>query len=1801
MRCKKLFHKMIAAVLTVSVLTGSPTGSIYLQEAVKAEDTLPEEEAAEKTEDQEEIPAAAPDKDLPELPENTGEAADGVTNEGEEQIPSETPAPVPDEGHLEPPGDNTEEASGEPSEEPPEETEDKPSSANIPEDGGGEAAEEESEPGEHVLEAVTGSVTIKVSRRDGAAFPEGTALNVLSLDDLVSEEENPEETRELYLEMLRNSAASPYAGRYLEEHQEMEWTQELEDKIAAAYPEAIKSLELYQIDIVNADSSLYMTGSDAVEISFETAAPDMFDSVKNGTSKMDIVAYGNSLEAALLPEEAVTTGIAEDQGLVIVTADCDTMSSMYGVLQLDAGWVYKVPEDDKGDFSLNIDGVDVICTCDAKEEEEPWLHDWDCDILKAQAKAECTCEYRTEDLDILFHDETCSARKEAIRKKCTCGRSEDVIADHDVTCKVYKHWMKVLTEEISLYANYNDFMNEGTRISGSVGQTRAGFLLVQNYSDAFLNHPAYIGLKRYSDSTITPFNYGATDVKYVTQDTRGAFITSGSGADGKIGFRVTHVAKKKNRWINATLTLAKTGSAIYSHDDTKVTVHPVFGMVLSGTNRLGIETAGAQMAVRIDMYYEDNGAAATGNYAFKITGVNAGQRFGLSTAGLVRKYALYNCTSYGEDFNPGTGWGTYAMLNAPNSIDSAQYSASDGGSGYFEYDNISSITYYIGPSGDHGGAGNNRPGHRTDTATLKARAELWKNVAAGKASFGDMISSTISGSPYGAQSPSISKYVSKDPYDLATEKLRLDSSTDSFYYNIGLFMPGLDDIAKGYRALSIQDVLPAGIDCTGFSVYRTDTGQDYSGNFTYSNSGDNVTVTSNAWFVGEIGNYDAEYIVRLHCKMDPTEVFPSYNGDSYTYSMDNTASLSVTITNVNGAALPQTYWSNRVNVNYSGVKKHVTSLQKYVAKTTDYYWSNDIILDSKDGEYNYNLAADVPANEYGGYLEQFRINDTLPAGAAFRDASVDIWNNGGNITSNGWFSVNVSGKEITITATKAALNSPGFYGRHYDFVVHAMMASSELNPSRYEGNEAIYCTDNRFHITCRNKGDTGAVTIDSNKVSVAAKEMRADPDAPVKKIVDGNAEKDVTEYHDRRFSTTFSVEQEIPAYGKAWQLDSFRIDDTLEECFELNAARVYLEDSRIASFTGTGESAGWSLEVSGQDVTLSAGSGLSENCYGNTVRLELDVTLKEGYDLSGWYKTDSSAGTIITEIPNTASTTFDWGSRGTPAKITRDTNETKVRIYEEMAVVTVKKSNAVTGESIPDAEFTIYQKSGNGWDETCKAVYSKETGFYRSAGYIYKTAENEGRFKIVETVTPQGYVGSWEKEFTLSGKEGYCQELNYEAVNDMAKGKITVKKTSDSGRALSGAIYEIKAAEDILSPEGQTVVKAGAAVDTVTTSKGGTAASKELYLGKYTVTEVMPPQGYTLNKMPQTVEIVYKDKTLGGSEETIAFTNKETRLYLKKVSELAEGEKEKLSLAGVQFRVWNKDTGSEEDGAVFRTDSNGLIKIQGYIPGTYCYKEISTPDGYAADPTVHEFEIDDEGFVEGKYGHVIEVENKFIKAEFAKRDKATGKIVTGARLQLRDESGSVVDTWTSGAAPHRINRILKGTYTLTELTAPSGYKKNARAVKCVIGAVSQVQSFEIADVKYVDIAITKTIHVDEIVWSHGNPTFTFCVSGTDLDGDAHTYYDTVEFTEDNTPASGDASLTVTFTVPAGTYTATEQKTQRYALEGIRNVRNGTPKGDQAVFDLSGNQNGAAEFINRKITDAGITDTDFVRNVIVPEN
>ena len=214
---------------------------------------------------------------------------------------------------------------------------------------------------------------------------------------------------------------------------------------------------------------------------------------------------------------------------------------------------------------------------------------------------------------------------------------------------------------------------------------------------------------------------------------------------------------------------------------------------------------------------------------------------------------------------------------------------------------------------------------------------------------------------------------------------------------------------------------------------------------------------------------------------------------------------------------------------------------------------------------------------------------------------------------------------------------------------------------------------------------------------------------------------------------------------------------------------------------------------------------------------------------------------------------------------------------EFKAYVKVIKTDAETGKSIPyaGAGFQIYDPSGNKVEmtftypeiTTIDTFYTTEDGTLITPEVLdYGTG-----YSLVEVSAPYGYVLNSEPVYfditeDASTEEGAVTIVKVERPNMPQKGTITVSKSGEvfssvteadglyqpvyASAGLAGAVYEITAAEDIITPDGTLRYSKGEVAATIETDSTGTATTEPLYLGSYEIREVKAPYGCLLYTSP---------------------------------------------------------------------------------------------------------------------------------------------------------------------------------------------------------------------------------------------------------------------------------------------------------------------------------------------------------------
>lgn len=421
---------------------------------------------------------------------------------------------------------------------------------------------------------------------------------------------------------------------------------------------------------------------------------------------------------------------------------------------------------------------------------------------------------------------------------------------------------------------------------------------------------------------------------------------------------------------------------------------------------------------------------------------------------------------------------------------------------------------------------------------------------------------------------------------------------------------------------------------------------------------------------------------------------------------------------------------------------------------------------------------------------------------------------------------------------------------------------------------------------------------------------------------------------------------------------------------------------------------------------------------------------------------------------------------------------------------------------VAGTEFKIYDLDHKKYVEqvtTYPTVTVHKSFFTDSQGYLILPKNLEiGHYRIEEVTAPEGYVVNKNYvEITVDSDTAYevdgvsgdvIIEVSYE--DQPVKGNLVVYKKGEmlSGfendfiykeQYLSGAEFEVRAAEDICTPDHQKDADGNRIVlyakDTlvamITTGESGKAVAKDLPLGRYYVVETKAPEGFVLNPEPVKVALTYQDQDTPIVEAEAIVGNDRQKVSISVEKQDAENGQ---VLSGAVFGIYNKKD-IQANGKVLvkadtllqemTSDENGMATCTLDLPfGEYYVKELKAPEGFVSSDEVLEFVAEYQG-QETKIVSLQAVKkNEPTTAEFTKVDLTTGVELEGARLKVMDKDGNVIDEWTSEKdKPHVIKRLVVGeTYTLHEEFAPYGYLK-ATDVTFTVKDTAEVQKVEMKD------------------------------------------------------------------------------------------------------------------------------------------
>ncbi|PFR45904.1 MSCRAMM family protein [Bacillus cereus] len=167
-------------------------------------------------------------------------------------------------------------------------------------------------------------------------------------------------------------------------------------------------------------------------------------------------------------------------------------------------------------------------------------------------------------------------------------------------------------------------------------------------------------------------------------------------------------------------------------------------------------------------------------------------------------------------------------------------------------------------------------------------------------------------------------------------------------------------------------------------------------------------------------------------------------------------------------------------------------------------------------------------------------------------------------------------------------------------------------------------------------------------------------------------------------------------------------------------------------------------------------------------------------------------------------------------------------------------------------------------------------------------------------------------------------------------------------------------------------------------------------------------------------------------------------LQIKKVDE----NDENIVLKDAKFDVIDKENNVVD---TVTTNEKGIAEVKDLPFGDYFVKEISAPEGYIKVDTPVKVTIDSTNVMKIVMKNTKKVETGQFK--LLKKDSESGQLLPGAKFDVIDKDGNVVETIiTDGKGEALSKQLPVGTYTLKEVEAPKGYELSSSSVSVDVEA-----------------------------------------------------------------------------------------------------------------------------------------------------
>lgn len=379
----------------------------------------------------------------------------------------------------------------------------------------------------------------------------------------------------------------------------------------------------------------------------------------------------------------------------------------------------------------------------------------------------------------------------------------------------------------------------------------------------------------------------------------------------------------------------------------------------------------------------------------------------------------------------------------------------------------------------------------------------------------------------------------------------------------------------------------------------------------------------------------------------------------------------------------------------------------------------------------------------------------------------------------------------------------------------------------------------------------------------------------------------------------------------------------------------------------------------------------------------------------------------------------------------------------------------------------------------------------------YEVEEKTGKYTVVVRQQNDEAVGSLTIQKTgedLTGAKNVEDSLLTKMKNGMAGALNSVSGFFGGGeileedrgytfqyenRGAAGVTFEIYAKETIYTPDGQedgsgnrkVIFEKDGLVAELVTGEDGKASLHNLPVGSYYLKETdTGNHHFVLDPEAKEFEIKYQ-----GQETAVDYVFMEMENQRQKVelvlTKLSKETKEPVQ--GAVFGLYAEEDILDLAGGVLvnsgefiakaESAEDGTIRFDVELPhGKYLVKELEAAPGYLKTEETWSFDATYQNPELEVISLAKEIENQPTVVEITKTDITDEKEVEGAKLQILDKDGEVVEEWVSGKEPHKVYALEPGEYVLHEEAAPEGYLV-VSDVPFVVEETGEIQKVEMKD------------------------------------------------------------------------------------------------------------------------------------------